>query len=123
MNKHNDYKTLLQQANEDLASIGKSLILEEEEGQYSLYIHDDGDRVECYAEGYNEDELSDLITEAWHHAKTGPKRPKTQSEKEDEIRTLINRLSAESRAELLAELYLALPDYWKDRFLEITCNN
>ena len=123
MNKHNDYKTLLQQANEDLASIGKSLVLEEEEGQYSLYIHDDGDRVECYAEGYNEDELSDLITEAWHHAKAGPKRPKTQSEKEDEIRTLINRLSAESRAELLAELYLALPDYWKDRFLEKTSNN
>lgn len=123
MNRHNDYDTLLQQANEELASIGKSLVLEKEDGQYSLYIHDDGDRVECYAEGYYEDELSDLITNAWHDAKTGPKRPKTKKEKEDEIRTLINRLSAKSRAELLAELYLALPDYWKDRFLEKTENN
>lgn len=123
MNKHNDYDTLLRQANADLASAGKSLVLEKEDGQYSLYIHDDSDRVECYAEGYYENELQDLITDAWHDAKAGPKRPKTQTEKEDQIRTLANHLSAESRAELLAELYLALPDYWKDRFLEKTNNN
>lgn len=125
MNKVNDYEALLKLANEDLASVGKQLVLDKDkdDGSYSVLVHDDRDQIDCFAEGYYEDELGELINDAWVHAKAGPKRPKTQNEKEDEIRTLINRLSAESRAELLAELYETLPDYWKDKFLELTGNN
>lgn len=119
MNRVNDYETLLALANEDLASKGKQLVLEkDEDGSYTLLIQDDNDRTDCFAEGYYEDELGELVNDAWVHAKAGPRKPKTQKEKEDEIRTLFGKLSGESRSDLLAELYRELPDYWKDKFLE-----
>ena len=71
MNKHNDWETLLSLANEDLAKIGYSIDVndDEDEGCYSCKILTDGYVVETYAENYYEEELSDLITEVWHYTK------------------------------------------------------
>ena len=70
MNRYNDWKGLLKMANEDLDKHGYSLlIVEPEEGFYNCEIRKDGELVETYAENYYEDELSDLITEAWHDIK------------------------------------------------------
>lgn len=68
MNTYNDWKHLLQLANEDLNKIGYSiLITEPEEGFYSCEIWKDGELVETYAENYYENELSDLLTEVWNY--------------------------------------------------------
>jgi hypothetical protein len=49
-------------------------------------------------------------------------KEKTQNEKESEIRTLFEKLSQESRTDLMAEFYDNLSDYWKDEFLrKIDC--
>jgi hypothetical protein len=70
MNRYNDWQGLLEMANEDLDKFGYSLlIVEPEEGFYNCEIHKDGELVETYAENYYEDELSDLITDAWHDTK------------------------------------------------------
>lgn len=70
MNRNYDWKTLLTYANEDLAAYGYSLkVYEKEEGFYFLDIVKDG-VDENYAGNYYEDELSDLINDAWHHIKT-----------------------------------------------------
>ena len=71
MNRYNDWQTLLKYANEDLDKFGYSLlIVEPEEGFYNCEICADGeDENEVYAENYYEDELSDLITDAWHDVK------------------------------------------------------
>ena len=123
MNKRNDYETILKMANEDLASIGKQIVLDkDEDGTYSVLVQDDHDNTDCFAEGYYEDELGELISEAWSHAKAGPKHRKTQAEKEDEIRNLFKKLSRESRVDLLVEFYYDLDDYWKDKFLDGTGN-
>lgn len=66
MNKHNNWEKLLTYANEDLAKIGYQLELEETEGCYDCKVTTDGYVVETYAENYLEEELSDLITDAWH---------------------------------------------------------
>ena len=71
MNKHNDWETLLSLANEDLAKIGYSIEVndDEDEGCYSCKILTEGYVVETYAENYYEDELSDLIVEAAHYVR------------------------------------------------------
>lgn len=72
MNTHNDWKTLLEIANADLEQYGYSLlIVEPEEGFYNCEIwSDDSDEaVDVYAANFYENELSDLITEAWHYVK------------------------------------------------------
>lgn len=70
MNRCNDWQTILKLANEDLEKFDYSLlIVEPEEGFYNCEIRKDGELVETYAENYYEDELSDLITEAWHDIK------------------------------------------------------
>jgi hypothetical protein len=70
MNRYNDWQGLLKMANEDLDKFGYSLlIVEPEEGFYNCEIRKDGNLVETYAENYYEDELSDLITDAWHDTK------------------------------------------------------
>lgn len=49
-------------------------------------------------------------------------KEKTQNEKESEIRTLFEKLSQESRTDIMAEFYYNLSDYWKDEFLrKIDC--
>ena len=67
MNKYNDWETIIKYANEDLEKYGYSLLLtEDEEGYYSLEVWKNGEFFDNYAENYWEDELTDLLTEAWH---------------------------------------------------------
>jgi hypothetical protein len=71
MNRCNDWKNLLRIANEDLEKTGYSLLLtEDEDGYYSCEIWKDGKMLDVYAENYWEDELSDLINDAFHHVNT-----------------------------------------------------
>ena len=101
MNKVNDWKTTLNAANKALAKQGKVITLEEFDETYTIYIEDTAtSEWDVYAEGYYEDELCDLINDAWAHA-----LPKvTHNVKE------------------LAEAYLGLTDAEKDEFLELTGN-
>ena len=70
-NRHNNWKQLLEYANEEIGKYGYSiLIVEPEEGFYNCEIWKDGKKVETYAENYYEDELSDLMTEVWHYVLT-----------------------------------------------------
>jgi len=67
MNKYNDWQTILKYANEDLEKYGYSLLLtEDDEGYYACEVWKNGEFLDYYAENYWEDELSDLLTEAWH---------------------------------------------------------
>ena len=67
MNRYNDWETILKYANEDLEKYGYSLLLtEDEEGYYNLEVWKNGKFFDIYAENYWEDELTDLLTEAWH---------------------------------------------------------
>ena len=69
MNRYNDWKNLLRIANEDLEKTGYSiLITEPEEGCYDCEIWKGERLYTIFAEGYYEDELSDLVTEAAHYA-------------------------------------------------------
>lgn len=71
MNRYNNWRTLLNYANEDLEKTGYSLlIVEPEEGFFDCEIWKDGKLVETYAGGYYEDELSDLIIDAQDYIKT-----------------------------------------------------
>lgn len=72
MNRYNDWLNLLRHANEDLEKTGYSLLITEdgEDYLYSCEIWKDGEKLGVYAENYFEDELSDLITDAWHHVLT-----------------------------------------------------
>lgn len=71
MNKVNNWKTTLSAANKALAKQGKEITLAESEfdGTYSVFIKDNitGGK-EVYAENYYEDELCDIINDAWSHA-------------------------------------------------------
>lgn len=68
MNKCNDWENLLRISNENLEKSGYSLLItKDDEGYFSCEIRKDGELVEIYAENYFEDELSDLITDAFHH--------------------------------------------------------
>lgn len=69
MNKVNDWKTTLNAANKALAKQGKVITLEEFDETYTIYIEDTAtNEWEVYAEGYYEDELCDIINDAWSHA-------------------------------------------------------
>ena len=71
MNRYNDWKHLLELANEDLEKTGYSLlIVEPEYGFYNCEVWKGGEKVGIYGENYFEDELSDLITDACHYALT-----------------------------------------------------
>lgn len=66
MNTNNDWKNQLKLANEDLENSGYSiLITEPEEGFFFCEFWKDGEFLETYAGNYYEDELEDLITDAW----------------------------------------------------------
>lgn len=71
MNRYNDWETLLKIANEDLAQYGFGLKVyePEEEGFYFLDIYKNGKFSENYAGNYYEDELSDLVNDAWYYVK------------------------------------------------------
>lgn len=78
MNKRNDWQNLLKYANEDLVKYGYSLALKETDGCYDCQIVKDGVVIDTYAENYYEDELSDLINDAWHEVKTNTKYANTE---------------------------------------------
>lgn len=70
-NRYNNWKQLLEYANEELEKTGFSiLVVEPEEGFYNCEIWRNGKKVETYAENYYEDELSDLMNEVWHYVLT-----------------------------------------------------
>jgi hypothetical protein len=68
MNRYNDWENLLRISNEDLEKTGYSIdIVQPEDGYYNCEIWKDGKCVEVYAENYFEDELSDLVSDAFHY--------------------------------------------------------
>lgn len=71
MNRCNDWEKLLSIFNDDLKETGYSLsITEPEDGFYNCEIWEDGKRAEIYAENYYEDELTDLLYDAFEHVRT-----------------------------------------------------
>lgn len=76
MNKVNDYENLLELANKDLKQYNAELHVYDpgESGEYTIEIRtlNENGSVACsedYDEGYYEEDLSDIINEAWAHAK------------------------------------------------------
>lgn len=70
MNRRNDWENLLRISNEDLEKTGYSIdIVQPEDGYYNCEIWKDGKRLEVYAENYFEDELSDLVNDAFHYVR------------------------------------------------------
>lgn len=99
-NKVNNWNELLKLANEDLSKHKCKITLEEFDNFYTLYIESTTtDKWETYAEGYYEDELYDLINDAWAHA-----------------------LTSTHNVEKLVEAYFKLSDAEKDEFLRMTGN-
>ena len=87
MNRINNWKDLLKLANEDLKKYNMSLVLKEDDCAYSLIIVGPGkiDKY-CFAENCYEDELGELINDAWAHARTKAehaRRPKAQNNIKD----------------------------------------
>lgn len=72
MNKCNDWENLLRIYNEGLAKTGYSIKITDyyNDGCYTCEFMRDGVSVMVYAENYYEDELSSLITDAFHHITT-----------------------------------------------------
>ena len=70
MNKRNDWEFLLKKANEDLKRIGYSIKVTDyyNDGCYTCEFYKNGVSVMVYAENYYEDELTDIIIDAWHYA-------------------------------------------------------
>lgn len=67
MNRCNDWRTSLRYANASLGTSGYSIKFTEpeEESVFNCEIWKDGKFLETYAENYYEDELSDLVDDAW----------------------------------------------------------
>ena len=70
MNRINEtWKDILEMANKDLEKSNAKIETEtDEDGYYSVYVTKNG-KKKCYADGNFEDELGELINEAWAHAK------------------------------------------------------
>lgn len=67
-----DWQKLLRQANKDLKKTGAKLIVTPDEQYFSLdVVLGNGNTKMNYAGGYREDELMDLIAEAWASVKDG----------------------------------------------------
>ena len=100
-NRVNNWQELLKLANKNLKKykieISASLI--DADGTYDVLIDNNG-ITETYASGYYEDELGDLINDAWSHALT--------------------RLT--HNVEKLVAAYFKLSDAEKDEFLRMTGN-
>lgn len=71
-NKVNNWKELLKLANKDLKAYGCQISVyktEDSEDFWQVDIDVIGMPTDCFAENYNEDELSECINDAWAHAK------------------------------------------------------
>ena len=71
MNRRNEWENLLKTANEDLKADGIRISIDddEEEGYFRCIIYKGNRKIETYAENYYEDELGELINDAWSYAK------------------------------------------------------
>ena len=71
MNRRNNWQDLLVLANEDLAKQKFCITITDPEGDgcFQCDIFNNGVLEETYAENYYEDELPDLIMDAWHYVK------------------------------------------------------
>lgn len=72
MNRINNWKGLLKTANEDLAQYGWAINVFDYDGHgyYICTLNKTDGYEEVYAENYYEDELSDLVNDAWHYVKS-----------------------------------------------------
>ena len=81
MNRRNEWQKLLKIANEDLKQYGYRLSVNDrgDKGFFKCVIYKGNKKVDTYAENYYEDELEELVNDAWHHVKTfiNPKSAKT----------------------------------------------
>ena len=70
MNTHFDWKELLKSANRELCRYGINIYVgdNDDKGFYKCLILKDGDVLETYAENFYENELDDLVTDAWNYA-------------------------------------------------------
>lgn len=80
MNKRNEWKELLEQANEDLKKYNIWMKISEEDGFFTLYLMQGGKQPYTFAENYYENELCELINDAWAHARAKGKHEKRQEE-------------------------------------------
>lgn len=67
-NKVNNWKELLKLANKDLKKYNAEIGVYDHDGEFSVTVVVNGEERE-FADGYYEDELGDLINDAWAHAK------------------------------------------------------
>lgn len=69
MNRVNDWKNVLKYANKDVNPKGYTIKVFKDAGYYSCVIVDknNGNEEIDYAGGFCEEELSNLITDAWHY--------------------------------------------------------
>lgn len=71
MNRRKEWKRILSIANADLKLYGFEIkIIPDGEGAYDCDIYKDGEEVENYAGCYYEDELDELVNDAWHYVKS-----------------------------------------------------
>ena len=72
MNRRKEWKKLLSLANDDLKQYGYEIKMTDyyEDGCYTCEIFKDGVSVDVYAENFYEDELDELVNEAWHYVKS-----------------------------------------------------
>ncbi len=76
MNRRNNWEQVLGYANEDLKSKGFSIkIKKHSDGYYSCEIRKGRKLVQVYAENYFEDELEELVNDAWAHTNNIAKEP------------------------------------------------
>ena len=70
MNRRNNWQDLLTITNEDLSKKKVCIVITDPEGEgfYRCDILKDGVEVETYAENYYENELTNLIDDAFHYA-------------------------------------------------------
>ena len=70
MARTKEWQSLLKHANKDLKRYGIELIVKKDEEDFGYYFLDISysNHVEDYAANYFENELYDLINDAWHHS-------------------------------------------------------
>lgn len=71
MNRRNEWRKLLKIANADLKLYGYEIkIIPDGEGAYDCDIYKDGKLDDNYAGCYYEDELDELVNDAWYFVKS-----------------------------------------------------
>ena len=80
MNTKKEWEELLELANEDLKKYNIWMKISEEDGFFTLYLVQGGRQPYTFAENYYEDELCELINDAWAHARAKGKHEKRQEE-------------------------------------------